>query len=258
MKSIRISVITAIAALMIGAVLFANKSAASKTNRDIAGDGFALLELFTSEGCSSCPPADELLGRIQQEAGNKPVYVLAYHVDYWDRNGWKDAFSNPAFTKRQYDYSRRFADQIYTPQVIVNGKTEFVGSNTAAVNNAIEKALSIPATRSLFISASQTGDSIKVNYEVSGNMNRVKLMIAVVQKHAVSEVKAGENKGRTLSHPQIVRGLYSFNLSSGNKGIEQIPVPADFDPQGWEIIGFLQDRETGAIHAAERATLNGL
>lgn len=252
MKPLRIPIIVLIIAVILIAVSFVNKTGATKVGRDLAGDGFAVLELFTSEGCSSCPPADELLGRIQQEAGNKPVYVLAYHVDYWDRNGWKDIFSNHAFTERQYNYSRRFADQVYTPQVIVNGKTEFVGSDAVAANAAIEKALSTPAARTLSIDASQKGDSMKISYQVGGKLNRIKLMIAVVQKHAVSKVKAGENGGRTLSHPQIVRDLHSFNIDPGSNGYVQISLPEGFNTMDWEIIGFLQDRETGVIYAAER------
>ncbi len=90
--------------------------------------GFALLELFTSEGCSSCPAADALLAKIQQEAQGKPIYVLAYHVDYWDRLGWKDIFSNRDFTRRQNEYGGWMnLNSVYTPQVVINGSNEAVG-----------------------------------------------------------------------------------------------------------------------------------
>src|ERR1700761_5494846 len=104
--------------------------------------GFAVVELFTSEGCSSCPEADELIARVQQRDRDLPVYVLAYHVDYWDRLGWKDAFSDAAYTDRQKRYASWLkVTSIYTPQVVVNGQTEFVGSESIALTNAIKTAL---------------------------------------------------------------------------------------------------------------------
>src|ERR1700685_382630 len=105
-------------------------------------DGFVLIELFTSEGCSSCPPADALVARIQEENNNKPVYILSFHVDYWNHLGWKDPFSSAAFSDRQKNYANRLNLQsVYTPQVVVNGQTEFVGSDEDRMKNAIENSL---------------------------------------------------------------------------------------------------------------------
>src|SRR6478609_5145412 len=93
-------------------------------------DGFALIELFTSEGCSSCPAAEEVLEEIQKNYSAKNVLVLGYHVDYWNKLGWKDTFSNASFTQRQEYYSNIFRlNNIYTPQAVVNGEKEFLGSN---------------------------------------------------------------------------------------------------------------------------------
>ena len=256
MKPIKMSAICAVIMVVLVTAVFVNKSAASKVNRNISGDGFAVLELFTSEGCSSCPPADALLARIQKEAGNKPVYVLAYHVDYWDRLGWKDIFSNPLFTKRQYQYSRQFTGQVYTPQVVVNGKTEFVGSDEPAANSAIKDALKGSGQGSLILKGQQQGGKIKVDYQVVGSTKNNQLLLAVVQKHAVSKVESGENGGRTLNHAQIVRNLYTFDLKSGNNGSEQVELPNGFNAQDWEIVGFLQNPETGVINAANRVSLN--
>src|ERR1700743_69163 len=126
MKSLKICML---AVLFIAAALastaFINARLLKKVNA--ADKGIAVIELFTSEGCSSCPPADELVAKIQKENKDKPVYILAYHVDYWDRLGWKDSFSNADFTKRQNSYAKVLRLQsVYTPQIIVNGKTEFV------------------------------------------------------------------------------------------------------------------------------------
>src|ERR1700749_4412386 len=104
--------------------------------------GFAVVELFTSEGCSSCPDADALIARVQQQDKDLPVYVLAYHVDYWNRLGWKDAFSDAAYTDRQKRYASWLKlTSIYTPQVVVNWQTQFVGSEGVTLANSIKTAL---------------------------------------------------------------------------------------------------------------------
>jgi hypothetical protein len=258
MKPVKISAIVAATALIVSLAAFINRSAASKPNnsRTVSGDGFAVLELFTSEGCSSCPPADELLARIQQEAGNKPVYILSYHVDYWNRLGWKDVFSQPQFSKRQYQYGQQLAAQVYTPQLIINGKAEFVGSDESAIAPVIKDALSSKATNILNLQATQQGTKININYQADGNTDNSKLLLALVQKHAVSKVEKGENEGRTLHHAQIVRNLYTFNLTPAKKGTEQINLSSAFNSKDWEIIGLVQNVQTGEIKGAARAAID--
>ncbi|MBD1363222.1 DUF1223 domain-containing protein [Mucilaginibacter sp. ZT4R22] len=243
---------------MLSAAAFVDKKAPVKNKKDLpaTGSGFAVLELFTSEGCSSCPPADEVLARVQKEAGDKPVYVLAYHVDYWNRLGWKDVFSKPEYSKRQYQYSRQFAGQVYTPQVIFNGRAEFVGSDEPAINAAIKEALNTPAPASLNLQGKQSSAKLDLDYQVTGDAANSQLMIAVVQKHALSVVKKGENAGRTLSHAQIVHELYAIDLPAGKKGTKQIDLPVGFNSKDWEIIGLIQNSETGLITAAGRASLS--
>lgn len=251
----------AVSATIIFTLCFAaliNRSSASKPkNYNSTGDGFAVLELFTSEGCYSCPPADELLAHIQQEVGNTPVYILAYHVDYWNRLGWKDAFSQPEFSKRQYRYSRQLGAQVYTPQLILNGKAEFVGSDAPAISGAIKDALSGQDGAVISLQAGQQAGKINVSYQTKGSVSTDQLLLAVVQKQAISKVANGENGGRTLHHVQIVRNLYTFdNASSGQSG-QQIPMPAGFNTKDWEIIGLLQDTQTGIIKGAARAAIGG-
>jgi hypothetical protein len=257
MKPLKIATILTGIALTFISAAFINKSTASKAFIKHTGNrnGFAVLELFTSEGCSSCPPADDVLARVQQEAGDKPVYVLAFHVDYWNRLGWKDQFSDPEYSKRQYQYNRWFTGQVYTPQVIVNGKSECVGSDEPAVNSAIANALNAPASTSLSLQGQQHSGSVDLNYQVTGNAGNDQLFIAIVQKHAVSSIRAGENEGRTLSHAQIVRQLYTIDLTAA-KGTEHFHLPENFNAKDWEIIGLVQNPETGVIAIAARATLN--
>ncbi len=218
--------------------------------------GFAVLELFTSEGCSSCPPADKLMGQFQKEFGNKPVYILSYHVDYWDRDGWKDIFSNADYTKRQYDYSGWLQKgPIYTPQLIINGRTDYIGSQEKIVRAGIAKALSKPTTVNLDLTAQQGKSWAVVNYKVSDNPKNTVLVLALVQKSANSKVKRGENEGKLLSHYQIVRKTISQRLTIDEKGTTNLYFPKNFNAQNTEIIGFIQDSNTGAILGATKINL---
>lgn len=222
--------------------------------KTVKGDGFVVLELFTSEGCSSCPRADELLGNVQKQTGDKPIYVLAYHIDYWDHQGWRDIFSSPEHTKRQYWYANKLNSQVYTPQVVVNGKTEFVGSDEAALTNVLRNSLEGVPANTLKITGKPEAGKMTITYEASGNKN-VDLMIAVVQKNAIRQIKRGENGGRTLRHVQIVNRFNSFKLNNTGTGQVDISLPNGFTAGEWEIIGLLQDYKTGEIRAATR--MNG-
>ncbi|MDJ1467659.1 DUF1223 domain-containing protein [Xanthocytophaga flava] len=257
MKLVKLSAVCVVLVLLLSATTLINQH--TLLSSKAAGNGFAVLELFTSEGCSSCPPADELLARIQKQAGNKPIYLLAYHVDYWDRLGWKDSFSKPEYSKRQYTYSRQFAGQVYTPQLIINGNKEFVGSDESAINDALMSALKIQTSTSLVFQAqtfqTQYAGNTRFNYQVTGEDNTSQLVVALVQKQGMSKVERGENKGRTLSHVQIVRALYNFDRKTEKEGIITLNLPAPFYTKDWEIIAMLQNPKTGVIHAATRAIL---
>jgi hypothetical protein len=218
--------------------------------------GFALLELYTSEGCSSCPPADELLGRIQNENKDN-VYVLSYHVDYWDRQGWKDVFSQAAFTKRQYDYAAFMGkDPIYTPQVIINGRIDYIGSEETSLRNGIKQALLRPAIANVSLEATKSINNLSVAYNVENASKNSHLLLALVQKSAKSSVKRGENANRILSHYQIVRDLHEVDLMKTKKGIASIHLPENFNNENFEVVGFVQDMKTGAILGIKKAVFN--
>src|ERR1700739_857201 len=136
MKTMKIFSLAAVLALIVlGTTAFINARLLKKVNT--TDKGFAVVELFTSEGCSSCPPADQLVARIQQEDQDQPVYILAFHVDYWDRQGWKDGFSDSRYTQRQRRYATWLnLESIYTPQIVVNGRKEFVGSQEGTLRSA--------------------------------------------------------------------------------------------------------------------------
>lgn len=252
MKKIKLIPILSALFLLTGIIAFAQNN----TNKK----GFALLELFTSEGCSSCPPADELMGKIQNEYQDKNVYILSYHVDYWDKQGWKDIFSNPDYTKRQYDYAEFLGKEpIYTPQLIINGKTDYVGSQETIVRNAVKATLSKPAaTVDLSLQANQVNNDLELSYNVEGIAKDGQLWIAVVQKSAKSNVKRGENAHRTLSHYQIVHQLHLISLAKKKKGITVYHLPKNFNTKDFEIIGFVQDSKTGSILGADKAVFQAI
>jgi hypothetical protein len=229
----------------------------ANTTAQTTKKGFAVLELFTSEGCSSCPSADALMGKIQQEYSEKNVYVLAYHVDYWDSQGWKDIFGNPDYTKRQYQYAQWMGiAPVYTPQVVVNGKSQYIGSQAEVVRPAIKKALSAGASAVVSLNAATTKYGITVNFNITGNVKNSQLVLAVVQKSAQSTVKRGENGGRTLSHYQIVRQLHHLNIPQGGKGSIKLQLPDNFDNRNFEVVGFVQEMSNGEIKGAGHTGFN--
>lgn len=220
---------------------------------------FAVLELFTSEGCSSCPPADALLAKLQQEKSDIPRYILTYHVDYWDRQGWRDAFSDPQFTKRQRQYTQWLNDpQLYTPQLVVNGKSSCVGSDELRIRSLEKDVKSKTPTNTLSIHANQIGDKAMFHYHLKEDDKNTQLVIAFVQKYATTKVMRGENKGRTLHHAQVVRNLSSIDVSNKKTGEHSITLPIGFNTKDWEILAFTQNTETGEITTATRTSLTGI
>jgi hypothetical protein len=216
--------------------------------------GFAVIELFTSEGCSSCPPADAVVAKIQNESAGKPIYILAFHVDYWNRLGWKDVFSSVDYSQRQNQYASWLkTSEVYTPQIVVNGQKEFVGSEEGTLRNAIKTNLQKDAADQVMLSNIKVDQGkVSLSYQTQGNINHVALLVALVQKSAQTKVERGENAGHTLSHVQIVRALQSLNLKDVS-GSETISLPPNFDPKGSELIAFLQNTSTGAIIGATKA-----
>src|SRR5260370_625006 len=174
-----------------------------------------VIELFTSEGCSSCPPADELLSQLAEQQGlkNAEVIALEEHVDYWNHLGWADPFSSANWTLRQYDYAGVLGNvNAYTPQMVVDGQAEFVGSSSWKAHRAIQEAagrVKTPVT--LKYDGASAADVVKVSANVgklagatSGDAAEVSLAITETGFH--SAVSPGENAGEDLSHPAVVRG----------------------------------------------------
>ena len=205
-----------------------------------------VIELFTSEGCSSCPPADLLLGKIVKEAADKgePVYALAFHVDYWNRLGWIDSFSKKSFSERQQNYERVLHTQgAYTPQMIVNGSVEFVGSDEEALRTAIAaESKKVSPVAFTELSAHFNNGKMKVHYRADGNIDNYEVNIAIISKTVQTAVKNGENRGRLLKHTHVVRQFATLKaLPSGESDFD---IPAK---DNVEVIAFLQERNTRVI-----------
>ncbi len=213
----------------------------------------AVVELFTSEGCSSCPPADQLLVDLA-ERGDAGLLVLAFHVDYWNRLGWRDPFSDAAYSQRQRAYARSFASgRVYTPQMIVNGRREFVGSRRREAEAAVRQALEQPASAGITLRPSMIGDVVSVEYAVDGAPSGAVLHLALVQRRAEQAIPRGENKGRTLRHANVVR---AFETVLADAGTQTLTLPRGLQPNEAAIIAYVQHPETMHIAGAAQAALH--
>lgn len=241
--------------LILASVFLCGATAACAAQEPSA-HSFAVVELFTSEGCSSCPPADEIFNEVTAIVAKKKqhVYPLAFHVDYWDSLGWKDPFSQGDFTQRQRAYASALNLQgVYTPQMIVNGKTAFVASRRELVKDSVNQALGQPAVFQLALSGSVRPDlHLKIKYAARGDFSKPReLHLALVERGLVSEVGAGENAGRTLAHDNVVRIFKSIKLLA-HSGEEELVPPPGVDLRHCKVIGFIQDPDTMVIEAASQ------
>jgi hypothetical protein len=219
---------------------------------------FALVELFTSEGCSSCPPADALLARLDAEsrAAHTNVYPLSFHVDYWNGLGWSDPFSDAAFSDRQGGYAQALGGGTFTPNMVVNGAESFVGSDEARARRAVATALSIVPSASLSIDASVHGGEVDVRAHSAGAPAGAKLYLALVQASATSSATRGENAGRVLHHVDVVRALTS--VAASPDGEARVPLPSALARDGAAVVAWIQDPSTMQVAAATRAPITGL
>jgi hypothetical protein len=244
----------------VGALIWAGAPSASiaqdsDSNMEAVAVGkaepFAVVELFTSEGCSSCPSADAVLGKLVAEAREKKlrVFPISYHVDYWNYLGWSDPYSDPIHAKRQRDYAASFGVQrIYTPQMIVNGSTEFVGSREGMARSAVESALKRDAAAALTIRDETAADGdgktrrVSVSVEIDGAREGDVVVATLVERGLVVKVGSGENGGRTLSHENVARALAMRTVEGAEEGKATIrfalDAPADAKLENASVIAY--------------------
>ena len=214
-----------------------------------------VVELFTSEGCSSCPPADALLRDLQAHGfPGTELVLLGEHVDYWDHQGWRDAFSSHQFTARQQDYERQMhLSSAYTPQAVVDGRTETVGSEEDELRKAIADAAGKPKSLRLTVQWDAATQTAHLQSEGTG---AGELYLAVTEDGLSSMVKAGENDGRKLSHAAVVRRLIDAGRVQGafRKDVHP-PLDPQWNAANLHLAAFVQDTATGAILGATSAKL---
>jgi hypothetical protein len=173
-----------------------------------------LVELFSSEGCSSCPPADTLLRTLDKDQSIAGAHVIAleFHVDYWNRLGWTDPFSSAEYTQRQYDYNKSFGKRgVYTPQMIVDGQTEFVGSSSRDANKAITAAAT---TQHLAIALARNGLGVTIAIAPQETSTSSEVWAAEVERELSTDVLRGENAGKQLMHGPVVRTLAKVGITA--------------------------------------------
>ena len=214
-----------------------------------------IAELFTSEGCSSCPSAEALLKEMADLTAkeNAVVVGLAFHITYWDHLGWKDPYGQLEFTDRQKKYDAFLSTQQYTPQVVVNGEFEFVGGNPIAFRDAIKKAANADYYFSLEASATHSDNQITIDYSVDKKTRSESLNVALVESTIENHVKNGENKGRILKHYNVVRMFHTSDLESA--GQIKLDVPPGIDINKCELVLFVQHRRNLRISGASQIAL---
>ena len=210
-----------------------------------------LLELYTSEGCSSCPPADKLLSGLKTDSSK--LIPLAFHVDYWDYIGWKDRFSKSEYSDRQRK-TAAFAGAgfVYTPQFVLNGR-DFRGADNSRINSAIDSNQKVASRANLKLDAevdANGGITLKTNAEAVNpkDITHADVFIALYENKLVSQVKAGENSGSTLKHDYVVRELFgAYQMSNQNQFSKNFTLKPEWKNKDAGAVIFVQDSGTGEI-----------
>jgi hypothetical protein len=205
-----------------------------------------VVELFTSQGCSSCPPADALIHDITADSNLRGrVIPLAFHVDYWDRLGWRDPFSSAEWSRRQAFYAQAMhLNSAYTPQAVVGGTREFVGSNHSALDAALEHASNDKPRGDVALTVRRDGNSLTATIRATVPAND-DLMLAVTEDGVITKVQHGENAGRTITNDAIVRRL--IRVAPGQT---TVTIPVDPTWHNLSAAAFVQGRDSLAIGAA--------
>jgi hypothetical protein len=276
------------AAVAVVALAVMTMAAGAERGRDAApepgkaaGQGPVVVELFTSQGCSSCPPADRLLSRLKRDprlAG--AVIPLAFHVDYWNHLGWSDPFSSSRWSQRQEDYAHAFrSNRIYTPQLVVNGRTECVGSEEALVMRRIREAQAAGPAGVVSLAAPAAAAAGDARLTVTARLLRpvpgsgVDVWVALTESGLTTAVGAGENAAATLHDDQVVRRLVKAftlpstaaaagaaghagpagpNATGGEARSAEVTLPIDgkWNRAALDVVAFIQDPQSLAIYGA--------
>jgi hypothetical protein len=233
------------------------KSSGSKTP--------VLVELFTSEGCSSCPPADKLLSKLAETGSleNALVIPLSEHVDYWNSGGWKDRFSSSVFSNRQEDYARILHADVYTPQMVVDGEAQFVGSDPDMAATSIAAA-GLKQKIKVNVSATLVGTrTVSVSIAIgalpgSEPSGSEAVYLAVTENHLNTQVQGGENEGHKLEHTAVVRTLQKLGtLGRQLEFTSSVRLDPSWKTQDLSAVAFIQNQKTGQVRGVGAAGVGG-
>jgi hypothetical protein len=249
----------AILGLLATVTLFAGSRAGTLPGSSIP----VVIELFTSEGCSSCPPADALLQKFDtQPFPGAQLIVLSEHVDYWNHIGWTDPYSAHAYSERQSEYGDRLhLDGVYTPQMIVDGTQEFVGSSSHDAEQAVSKATSAAKIPVRITDMKLEGNLLHARVEAGplpAKSPKADIILVAALNHSESQVAAGENSGRRLSHVAVVRSLQKVgSVTAGQSFSQEVVVKLEMaiDPAQLRVIAFVQEPGPGRILGAAQERL---
>jgi hypothetical protein len=217
-----------------------------------------LVELFTSEGCSDCPPADSFLKALDsaQPIPGAQLIVLEEHVDYWDDQGWRDPFSSHALTLRQSEYVNRLHvnNGPYTPQMVVDGSEAFVGSDRGQAGRAFAKEVPIPKINVQISALRIEEGKILAHVDIGDAPSKTEIFVALALDHAQSQVLRGENGGRALEHVAIVERLTSVGkLKKGEPFSKDVAIKMDHPEKDYRLIAFVQQADQGKVLGAAAA-----
>ena len=250
--------------LIVSVAVFLMTASESQSSSD--GRTPVLVELFTSEGCSSCPPADALLQKLdQQPAAGEELIVLSEHVDYWNHIGWKDPYSDRFYSDRQRSYARRLGlDDVYTPQMVVDGSSQFVGSDAALANKALATELNKPKLAVQLSSVSVGPTNVLLAHVKTGallesfGLREAEVYFAVALNQAESQVSGGENAGRRLSHTAVVKSIVEVGrLRKGQAFTQDVQLKLEpaTDARNLRLIAFVQEPGQGRVIGAAAQTI---
>jgi hypothetical protein len=218
-----------------------------------------LVELFTSEGCSSCPPADQLLARLRQAQNidGTPVITLSEHVDYWNQLGWADPFSSGLFTTRQQNYARSLRSEVYTPQMVVDGGVAFVGSDSRKAFDAIRGAAAAPkAAIELGCGTNPMSLRVRIDNKAGGEAD---VMLAIAEDALQSSVLRGENRGRLLPHSSVARRIAIIGRVKKQQSFTAEPgiaLESGWKTENVSAVVFLEDRSNLHIRGAAEIAMS--
>ena len=243
LKSLTIGICSAL--VIAGAMLVAKDGATAEPEQK------AVVELFTSQGCSSCPPADKLLGKL---ARRSDVVALTFPVDYWDYLGWKDTLATPAYGARQRAYAKARGDgEVYTPQMVVNGVSHAVGSRPSEVRRAIAKSKKKLRNARVSLKMRTEGDTLIITAGAAPEGARVRpatIWLALVKKSETVKINRGENRGRTITYHKVVRDMTPIGQWTGKRVTIRLPKHhlQNSDADGCTVL--LQQDTAGPVLAA--------